>query len=164
MGCAREKVCTVVFAVTVSMVFFCLVSTGCKKRVKPPAEVPVVQESVYTNRANNAAYIESLQQNRRKQVAKGLELTSAIAEMNAYKARVKATLATGADEAALELALAKDEAWLKLKTRGEKAQIEIQQTLEEARERVRQGMVEESRAIKAVSDGKAKALDQEKTK
>ena len=84
-------------------------------------------------------------------------------EMNAYKARVKATLPAGSDESALSSVLAKDEAWLKLKTKCESAvaagQKEEQQTVAAARELIRQRMVKEAKDQAAVAEGKAKPID-----
>jgi len=164
VGCTREVMRTLVVTVTVSMAFVCLFSTGCKKRVKPPEKAPVVLENVYTNRINNAAYVASLKQNRRTQITKAVALRTAVAELDAYKEKVKAALSAGSDEAALDLALAKDEVWQKLKAKSDQAQKEEQQTVEEAREKVRQALIEEARAKEAVAQGKAKAVDQVKTK
>ena len=146
------------------MAFSCLFVAGCKKRVTPQHAVPAVQENVYTNRINNAAYIESLKQNRLTQMTNATALRAAVSQRDAYKERVKAALPPGSDEAALEKALAKDDTWLKLKGQSDQAQSNDLKTVAEAREKIRQALMEEARAQKAVAEGKAKAIDQAKTK
>lgn len=164
MDCKREKVRTAVVTVILSMAVVCLFSVGCKKRVKPPEKAPVVLESVYTNRSNNAAYIESIMQLRSTQLSKATAYRVAFAEMSAYSNRVMAALPAGTNAAALDSALAKDETWQKLKAKSDKAQQEDRQTVIEAREKVRQALLEEARAKEAVAQGKAKAIDQVKAK
>lgn len=146
-----------VFVAMVSIAFVCLFSTGCKKRVPVASRAPL--ESVFTNRMNDAAYLATLQTNRVAQSAKAGERNVIVSQMQAHIERVKATLPEDADEATLKAALAKDEEWLKLEARNEKAIGEIQQVLSEAREKVRQRLLEESKAVKAVAEGKAKAVD-----
>ena len=166
----KKMVHTAVITVTVSMAFSCLFLSGCKKRVKPQdasravAPVPAVLEKVFTNRVNNAAYIDSLKQNFKTQLEIAKERREVAAQMDACKERVTATLPAGSDKAVVEQALAKDETWKKLKAQDEKAQKEDQQTLEEAQKKVRQAMIEQARAQKAVAEGKAKAIDQAQTK
>ena len=162
--CTRERSCRWAIPFILSMAVACLFSAGCKKCVKPPEKAPVVLENVLTNRMNNVAYVESLKQLHRKQVLKGAAFRSAAAATNAYSNRVMAALPAGADGAVLEAALAKDETWQKLKAQSDAAQKEDRQAVEEAREKVRQALMEEARAQQAVADGKAKAVDQVKTK
>jgi len=147
----------------VSIVFIglfstCFYSAGCKKRTPIVVKAPL--ESVYTNRMNDAAYVGALQTNCAKQTAKAGERSVIVIQMQACIERVKATLPKDADEAALKAALAKDDEWRKLEPQNAKAIEEIQQILGEAREKVRQRMLEETRAVKAVADGKAKSVDQ----
>ena len=162
----RHLVHTVIGVIVVSTVFSCLFLVGCKKRARPQKEAPVVLENVYTNRADDAAYLESLDQNRRVQIVKAKGIRAATDEMKAYKVRIKATLPAGSDEAALLAALAKDEAWLKLKAKCESAvaagQKEEQQTVAAARELVRQRMIKEAKDQAAVAEGKAKPIDKAK--
>lgn len=142
----------------VSTALLCLFPAGCKK--KTPVAVKAPLESVVTNRMNDAAYLGSLRNNREEQKAKAAERNALGAQMQACVARVKATLPQDADEAALKAALAKDEAWLKLEAQNARVSGEIDRILGAAKESVRQRMLEESRAVKAVAEGKAKAVDQ----
>jgi hypothetical protein len=166
LGLKQHLVHTMIGAIVVSTVFSCLLSLGCKKRARPQKEAPAALESVYTNRADDAAYMASLDQNRRMQVAKAKGIREAMAEMNAYRERVKASLPAGSDEAVLLAALAKDEAWLKLKAKceavAEAGRKEEQQTVAAARELVRQRMIKEAKDQAAVAEGKAKPIDKAK--
>ena len=166
LGLKQHLVHTMIGTIVVSTVFSCLFLAGCKKRARPQKEAPVVLESVYTNRANDAVYIESLDQNRRVQIAKAKGIRAAMDEMNAYRERVKVALPAGSDEAALSAALAKDETWLKLKAKCEfvaaAGQKEEQQTVAAARELVRQRMIKEAKDQAAVAEGKAKPIDKAK--
>ena len=74
----RKMVHTVIVTITVSMALSCLFLAGCKKRVKAAATAPVVQEKVYTNRMNNAAYVESLKHNRLAQMTNSVAILSLI--------------------------------------------------------------------------------------
>ncbi len=154
----HEKQGTLVCWAMVSMAFLCLFPLGCKKRAPIVGKAP--QESVFTNRMNDAAYVGALQKNRDEQAVKAGERTVIVTQMQACIERVKATLPKDADEAALKAALAKDDEWRKLEPQNAKAIEDIQQVLGEARQKVRQRMLEESRAVKAVAEGKAMAVDQ----
>ena len=149
-----------VFWTIVSMVFACLFSSGCKKRAPVVAVVDKAPlESVVTNRMSDVAYLGDLKKNRAQQTAKAAERSVIVAQMEACIARTKATLPKDADEAALKAALAKDEGWRKLEAQNAQAIEEIQKVLGEARQIVRQRMLEEARAVKAVAEGRAKAVD-----
>ena len=97
---------------------------------------------------------------RDEQAVKAGERTVIVTQMQACIERVKATLPKDADEAALKAALAKDDEWRKFEPQNAKAIEDIQQVLGEARQKVRQRMLEESRAVKVVAEGKAMAVDQ----
>ncbi len=141
----------------VSMAFVCLLAAGCKKR--PPVEVHAPLASVLTNRMNDAAYLGALKQNRQEQTVKAAERNVIVTQMQAIIARVKGTLPQDADDEALKAALAKDEAWRKLEAQNAQAIGSIEQVLGEARQKVRQRMLEESRDVKAVAEGKAQSVD-----
>jgi len=160
----RKMVHTVIVPITVSMALSCLFLAGCKKRVKATATAPVVQEKVYTNRMNNAAYVESLKNNRLAQMTNAMAIHAISVQMDAYSNRVMAALSAGTNAAALDSALAKDEAWQKLKAQSDQAQKADRQTVAAARELVRQALLEEARAKKAVAEGKANPIDEAKTK
>jgi Skp family chaperone for outer membrane proteins len=147
------------YGLVVSIALVCLLSAGCKKRT-PVTAVKAPLESVITNRMNDAAYVETLRQNRKEQADKALERSAITAQMQACGERVKATLPKGAGEDALKAALAKDEAWLKLDAQYVATTNEIERVLNDARQKIRQRMVEESRAVQSVAEGRAKAIDQ----
>ena len=151
--------------VAVSMAFVCfLFSAGCKKRGQQKAVVSAEVPSVFTNRMDDAAYVQSLKTNRHEQLLKAIGVRTVETEMKAYRERVKSGLPAGADDAALESALAKDDGWQKLKERESVAQRESKQALDEARAKVRQALLDEAAAQKAVADGKAKPKDGTKPK
>ncbi|MEI7901466.1 MAG: hypothetical protein WCK89_14545 [bacterium] len=141
------------------MAFVCLFLAGCKKRPPLDAKAPLL-ESVLTNRMHDAAYLGALKKNREVQTVKAGERNVIVTQMQACIERVKATLPKDADEATLKAALAKDAEWCKLEPQNARMIGEIEQVLGEARQTVRQRMLEESRAVKAVAAGQAKAADQ----
>lgn len=145
------------YGLWVSIAFVCLFSAGCKKR--SPVQVKAPLESVITNRMNDVAYLSALQKSREAQTVEATKRSVIVTQMQACVERVKATLPKDADEAALKAALAKDEAWRKLEPQNAQAIKAIEQTLGEAREKVRQRMLEEARAVKAVAEGRAQAID-----
>lgn len=145
-------------AVAVSIVFVCLVAAGCKKK-GPPKGSALPLESVVTNRMNDAAYLDGLKKNRAEQTQVAAARAKVTARIDACKARVKAALPAGADEAAFQAALEKDQAWQALVKQVEELNEQDRQTVILAREAIRKRMEEESRAIKAVAEGKAKAVD-----
>ena len=153
----HDRAETMVLWAMVSIAFIGLFSAGCKKR--SPAEVKAPLAEVITNRMNDAAYLDTLKNSRDVQMAKAAERNVIVAQMRAYSERVKATLPKDADEAALKAALAKDEGWRTLEARNAQAIEAGEQILGEARQKVRQRMLEESRAVQAVAEGKAKAVD-----
>jgi hypothetical protein len=140
------------------MVLTCLFSAGCKKKTAQD-ESEASLESVITNRMNDAAYLEALRKNREEQTAKAGERHVVVTQMQACIERVRATLPKEADDAVLKAALAKDEEWGKLEAQNAQAIGSIEKVLEDARQKVRQRMLEESRAVKAVAEGRAKAVD-----
>lgn len=145
------------YGLMVSIAFVCLFAVGCKK--KGPVQVKAPLESVITNRMSDAAYVDSLRKNREEQTVKASERSVVVTQMQACIERVKATLPKDADEATLKAALAQDESWRKLEAQNAQAIAAIEQTLGAARQNVRQRMLEESRAVKAVAEGRAKAID-----
>lgn len=157
-GCHAHRAPITTYGFMVSMALVCLFSAGCKKRTPATGKAPLA--SVITNRMNDAAYVGTLKQNREEQAEKALERNAITALMQACGERVKATLPKDADEAALKAALAKDEAWLKLDAQYVATTNEIERVLNDARQNIRQRMVEESRAVKSVAEGRAKAIDQ----
>jgi hypothetical protein len=144
-------------AVAVSIVFVCLVVAGCKKGSPKGPAVPL--ESVVTNRMNDAAYLDRLKKNRAEQTQVAAARAKVTAGIDACKARVKEALPADADEAAFQAALEKDQAWQALVKQVEELNEQDRQTVLSAREAIRTRMEEESRAIKAVAEGKAKAVD-----
>lgn len=164
MVCKSKPRLPIAVAIAMSMVLIGLFSNGCKRREKPVVQAPAVLERVYTNRNNNAVYVDSLKQNFKTQLSKAAIRREAAAQVAAYKEKVKATLAAGADDAALERALAADKEWLKLKAALEQAEKEEELTVDAAREKVRQAKLEEIRARQAVAARQATAADQSKEK
>ena len=157
---ARNWAMKVVCGAMVSMAFVCLFSCGCKKKVKPPA-VPAapVLELVLTNRLNDTAYLGALQKNRDEQMVKARARYEIAQQVKASVERVKATLPKEADEAAVKDALAKDAEWQKLNAQHAQALGEIEKVLVDARQIVRSRLLEETRAGRAVAEGKAKPVD-----
>lgn len=150
----------------VSTLFTLLFTVGCKKKAQPKSveAKPIKQESVYTNRMNDATYVEALRKSRTVQ-GEEANLRAALGrQLKACQERVKATLPSGSDEAALKAALARDPEWQKLE--AEKVQLEgrIQATRNAAEETVRRRIESEARAVKAVAEGKAVPLDRAEVK
>ncbi len=158
MGCIRRGIGFGVLAAAVSIVFVCFWSVGCKR--KPAVSGPAVPlESVITNRANDAAYLDTLKKNRADQTKIAAQRAEVSRKMDACRERVRSSLPAEAEEAAINAALEKDQEWTELvKQTGELAQRD-QQVLSAAREAVRARLQEEARAVKAVAEGKAKAVD-----
>jgi len=150
-----------VILTVVSMVFCVFLSPGCKKS-DHAAQAPAVLENVYTNRANDVAYLKALDQNRYQQIKEAESIRSAVAAMTAYRNQVKSTFPAVSNEVALTALLEKDPTWLKLKADCDVARETETQTRLAAREMVRQAMLKESQARAAVADGKARALDGKK--
>lgn len=145
----------------VSTVFMTLFAAGCKKKVVENSIGPAPKklESVYTNRMNDAAYVEALHSNRVTQSVQAKERHALAALIKACEERVKAALPPGADEAAFKAALARDPEWQKLDARKAQVDGSIQATLSDARETIRRRMETEARAVKAVAEGRAEAVD-----
>jgi hypothetical protein len=164
VGYAQSKIVAAMVAIAVSMVFTCLMTSGCKRHVEPQKPVSQV-ENVFTNRINNPAYVEALDQSRRVQESEALELRSVMQEMKKYREKVKAALPPSTNEvSALDAALANDETWVKLKTRQAQLRKTSEQTLQAARARIREALLEEARARQAVAAGQARAVDEDAIK
>jgi len=124
---------------------------GCKR--KPPLP------EVYLNRANDATYVEQLQEMRVRQIEVA-EVQMAIArQMTQHVERVKAAFPQGVGEDTLNAALAEDPAWQELEAQA-KAQADLaQQVWEACRDAIRARMLEQDRAEQDVQAGRAKAVD-----
>ena len=161
--CVERKFGTVVRLTAVSMVFFCLLLAGCKKRTAPEVSPSVSKsdgvESVVTNRMQDAVYRKALDLNRLEQGKKASERNEIVEKMEQMIAKVRTTLPAGADNEAVKAELAKNPEWQKLEIQNASAVAEINKTLAQARETVRQRLLAEARDVKAVSEGKAKASD-----
>jgi PBP1b-binding outer membrane lipoprotein LpoB len=145
---------------TVSIVFMALVAAGCKKKtVAPVVEAKPQLESVYTNRMNDAAYVESLRSNRVAQSVQANERHVLTQQLKVCRERVRAALPADAGEAALTNALARDPEWQQLEARREQMDGRIQATLLDAQEAIRKRMEAEAQAVKAVAAGRAEAAD-----
>lgn len=150
----------------VSTLFAALLAVGCKKKTptKSVEAKPIKQESVYTNRMNDATYVEALRKSRAEQGEVARARAALEGRLDACRKRVKSTLPAGSDEAALKTALARDPEWQKLE--AEKAPLEgrIQAARSAAEETVRRRIESEARAVKAVAEGKAVPLDRAEVK
>ncbi len=162
-NCVANRFGSVVRLTAVSMVFFSLLLAGCKKRTVPDVSPSVSKgagvESVVTNRMQDAAYRKALDLNRLEQGKKASERNKIVGKMEQMIAKARASLPTGADDVAVKAELAKNPEWVELETKNAHVTAEIDKTLAEARETVRQRMLAEARDVKAVSEGKAKAID-----
>ena len=160
-GIVRKRI-AVTCLVIVSMVFMGVVCGGCKKRQSSP--VPSVTpelERVVTNRMNDVAYREALKKNRIQQGKQASELFEVRKQMRVCRERIQATLPTNTDAVALKEALNKDAEWRALETR-EKTLVEAdKQTRAAARDLIRLRIEEEGRAVEAVAQGRARAVDAE---
>lgn len=148
----------------VSTVFMTLFASGCKKKAAPESIGPAPKklESVYTNRMNDAAYVDALRNNRQEQSLEAKERHEVAVRIQACQERVKASLPADADEAALKAALARDPEWQKLDAQKSQIDGRIQATLLDARETIRRRMEAEALAVKAVAEGRAEAVDEAK--
>jgi len=140
------------------MVIVCLFAVGCKKKGQPATPAAPV-ESVITNRVHDAAYLDSLKKGREFQTKLAAGRAEVSKRMAACRARVSAALPKDAVEAAVNAALEKDSEWQGLVKQFEELVQKDQKSLAEVRDSVRARLQEEARAIKAVADGKAKAVD-----
>jgi len=143
----------------VSTVFFCLAGAGCKKRPAPEAAPSAQLPGVITNRMADAAYRAALSQNRREQMRQAGARGEVVAKMQAHVEQARAKLPAGADDAAVRAELAKDPAWRELEAKNQAMIEDIGKTLAEGREIVRQRILAENRDIKAVAEGKARAVE-----
>lgn len=143
----------------VSTALIALFSGGCKKKVEEK-RLSAKPESVFTNRMNDVAYVESLRKNREEQGVQAKERHALLVQLKACQERVKATLPAEADEAALKAALARDSEWQRLDAQNAQMEGRIQATLLDARETIRKRMEVEAQAVKAVAAGQAVAVDQ----
>ncbi len=159
MRCACKHIrytfnrCTGLFGPAVLVVFLVLALSGCKRKetVKP--------EAVYTNRGNDKGYIASLMTNRQQQVKDSRSLFAVSQKMTQCVTRVKAALPAEATAEALSQALTADSEWAALDAQFKKLEAGAKATRQQAENLIRSRMQEESRAQKAVADGKARAHD-----
>jgi hypothetical protein len=135
------------------VVFLVLVLAGCKRKET------VKLEEVYTNRANDKGYITSLMTNRQQQAQDNRSLFALSQKMTQCVTRVKATLPVEATDETLKKALLADSEWAALDAQFKKLEAGAKATKQQAENLVRMRMQEEARAQKAVSEGKAKAID-----
>lgn len=128
-----------------------LLCGGCGCRKGPP--------EVYTDRANDTAYIDSLIANSRQQreAAQARHETSIL--MTQCVQRVRATLPPDTGEEALVAALADDPAWQGLAAQAEAQDAAAARIYEEGLTAVRNRILEEKQALSDVQVGKAKAAD-----
>ena len=136
------------------VVFAILVLAGCSKRTET-----VKQDEVYTNRANDKKYIDSLMTNRQQQVQEGYARLAVSQKMTQCVTRVRAALPADATTEALKKALAADSEWISLDDQSKKLEAASKITLQQAQNLIRHRMQEELRAQQAVAEGKAKAID-----
>jgi len=136
------------------VIFAFLVLAGCSKR-----QETVKQDEVYTNRANDKKYIDSLMTNRQQQVQEGHARWAVSQKMTQCVTRVRATLPADATTETLKNALAADAEWTSLDDQSKKLEAAAKITLQQAQSLIRQRMQEELRAQQAVAEGKAKAID-----
>lgn len=148
-GCTRLLGQTLIVVACVSLFL-----TGCGKRQESRAV-----EQVYTNRANDKAYIASLMTNRQQQVKEGHLRVEISRKMTQCVARVRATLPAEATEESLQKALADDAEWKALDAQAKEAEAAAAATLKQAEDLIRKRKQEELQANQAVAQGKAKALD-----
>lgn len=155
-----KKRFTMTCAVIVSMVFLGGVGNGCKKRQSPPLPTAAPELArVVTNRMNDVAYKASLNQNRLKQGKQASELFELRQQMRACRERVKAGLPADASAVALKDALSKDSEWRAFEIR-EKSLVDADtQTRTAARDMIRARIEEEGKAVEAVAQGRAQAVD-----
>jgi len=156
VGRATAVVCMAI----VSTIFVVFGTSGCKKKaVTPVSAAKPKLESVYTNRMNDAAYIEALRSNRVEQSVAANERLELARQQQLCQERVRAALPADAGEAALTNALALDPEWQRLRAQRAEMDGRIQAKLLDAREAIRRRMEAESRAVEAVAAGRAEAAD-----
>jgi Ca2+/Na+ antiporter len=149
------------FLVCVAVV---LVFSGCKKqeeeKTQPAEKKPApVLPSVYADRVNDKAYIDSLMANRKQQAKEARERLSLSLKMTQCVTRVRGTLPPEATGEAVQKALVADPAWKDLESQIKKAEAVAAETLKQAQELVRKRMKDELRDNQAISKGEAKAID-----
>lgn len=151
--------------VMVSTAFSCLLLAGCKKRTSPRASSPEASlPEVITNRMADVAYRSALAENRREQAANACIRSDVVEKMKVLVEQAKAKLPKEADDAAVKAELAKNAVWRDLEAKNQHAIEEIGKTLSKAREIVRQRILAEERDVKAVTEGKARAVALQQTK
>ena len=129
---------------------------GCGCRKQP--EAPPLPE-VYTNRANDKAYIESLLVNDREQRAAALLRYQTTLLMTQCVLRVQAVLPPDAGGDALEDALAADAEWQRLVAQAEEQDKAIARIYDSLKDTIQNRMLEEQQAMVDVENGKAVAAD-----
>jgi len=126
---------------------------GCGKTKEPPLP------EVYTDRANDAAYLESLLKMRERQIEVAEVEMEIAKQMTQHVERVKAAFPQGVGEDQLQAALAADAQWQELDAKA-KAQAALSQKVwEECRESIRNRILEQMQAEQDVKDGKARSVD-----
>jgi len=108
------------------VVFAILVLAGCSKRAET-----VKQDEVYTNRANDKKYIDSLMTNRQQQVQEGHARLAVSQKMTQCVTRVRAALPADATTEALKTALAADSEWISLDDQSKKLEAATKITLQQ---------------------------------
>ena len=136
-----------------STVILCFFVCGCKRRGR--SAEPELEQAV-TNRMQDAAYVQSLHENRDRQMANAYAREKVASRQKACVERVKASLPENADEASLKAALQKDSEWVELEARAQKVVVTEQQAQEDAKMLIRGRLEEEAQAIKDVQSGKAR--------
>jgi hypothetical protein len=135
-----------------------LVFSGCKKQEeeKPPAP-PL--PTVYSDRANDKAYISSLKANHEQQAQVARERFNLSLKMTQCVTRVRGALPSEATAEVVQKALEADPTWQELDSQIKRAEAASKETLKQAQEMVRKRMKDEMRDNEALSKGAAKALD-----
>lgn len=130
-----------------------LMACGCGKKDAPR------MENVYTNRANDAVYMETLIKRSREQAKQSSEYFQTRRQMTQCVARVRGTLPVGTDDKALQVSLAADPEWQTLIAQEKRQREQSEQLLADAKEMIRRRMLDEERASRAVKEGKALPVD-----
>ena len=128
-----------------------LFSCGCKRKAK-----------VYSNRANDAAYLDLLNGQAQQQRGVAVLQAEAVLKMTQCVQRVQAALPQDAGEDALRDALAADAEWLALGEHAKELNEEQDRILSESKKMIQLRMLDEQQARLDVEAGKAVAVDRAK--
>ena len=135
-----------------------LLSSGCgcgKEHEAPPPSLP----EVYTNRANDQAWFDTVTNRFQESQALANVLVGISKQMSQHVDRVRGTLPEGAGEAALQAALAADAQWKDLEARAAAQREKMRKDWEANGAMVRDRMIADQQKQKDVVAGKAKSLD-----